>query len=310
MESRLSPAAVRAEQLRCELGRVASLRALAAAGVTREERLAHIRAGRWGDIPSRGVVTDLGALSGPDLWSRSLVEVGPQARLGGVTALEADGLVGFDEPVAHIWVPKGKEKSTPRSPRIRLHETRRWDAADACPGALPRSRPDVATVQGALWAKTLRQAGLVMVMPIQQRLVRIEDVAAVLERVRRHPFRRGLIAVVNEIRGGSHSLNEIDFARMCRARGLPEPERQVVRRNPEGRQYIDVRWPCGVSAEINGAQHDRLVQMLSDEVRMIDRQLEGDAVVVISVITLHVDPDPVFDRLARLLRARGAAFPS
>ena len=286
---------------------MASLRQLDEAGVTREERLSHVRLGRWRAIPGRGVITDLGVLNGPDLWRRSLVEIGPQARLGGVTALEAAGLQGFDEPVAHIWVPKGKEKSPPSSPLVRLHETRRWGAADALDGELPRARTEVATVQGALWARSLRQAGLVLVMPVQQGLVRIEDVNEELERVHRHPFRRGLLAFMNEIRGGSRSLNEIDFARMCRARGLPEPERQVMRRNSEGRQYIDVRWPCGVSAEINGAQHDRLVQMMSDEIRMIDRQLEGDAVVVISVVTLHLDPDPVFERLARLLRARGAA---
>lgn len=307
MDTPLSAAALRAEKLRDDLGRVVSLRGLMEAGVTREERLAHIRAGRWAEIPSRGVVTDLGTLHGPDLWRRSLVEVGPQARLGGVTALEAAGLVGFEEPVAHIWVPKGMEKSQPTCTLVRLHETRRWDASDAIDGQLRRSRPDVATVQGALWAKSLRQAGLVLVMPVQQRLVRIEEVAEVLERVRRHPFRRGLRAVVEEIRGGSTSLNEIDFARMCRGRGIPEPDRQVMRRNAEGRQYIDARWRCGVAVEINGAQHDRLTALMSDEVRMVDRQLEGDAVVVISVLTLRLDPDPIFGRLARLLAAKDAA---
>ena len=39
---------------------------------------------------------------------------------------------------------------------------------------------------------------------------------------------------------GAHALVELDFARLCRARGIPAPTRQAVRHGPRGRIYLDV----------------------------------------------------------------------
>jgi very-short-patch-repair endonuclease len=143
-------------------------------------------------------------------------------------------------------------------------------------------------------------------MPVQQRLVRADAVARELDRVKRHRFRRALIEAIGDIGGGAESLNEIDFARECRIRGLPEPSRQVLRRTPQGRIYLDVRWDrYGVVVEVNGAGHARLDVAMRDEVRVADLQTSGDAVVPLSVLTLRADPDPVFTAIRRLLRSRG-----
>ena len=47
-------------------------------------------------------------------------------------------------------------------------------------------------------------------------------------------------AVIRDVCDGVHSLGELDFARLCRARGLPEPSRQAVRR-PAGRTGLSRR---------------------------------------------------------------------
>ncbi|EAP97420.1 hypothetical protein JNB_18158 [Janibacter sp. HTCC2649] len=77
------------------------------------------------------------ATSGEAKWREALLAAGPGARLGGMTALESDGLTGYIEPVIHIWVPKGHENQ-PLS-GVRLHETRRWTAKDATDAILIRS---------------------------------------------------------------------------------------------------------------------------------------------------------------------------
>lgn len=288
---------------------VVGLPALTEAGVPRRLVRAHVRAGRWRPIPRRGVVLHNGPLSGEASWRAALLEVGPAARLGGVTALQAHGLKGFEEPRVHIWVPKGSQKGAPStlSERVQLHETRRWAAdTDAVGVGVPRSTPSVATVQAALWARSRRQAALCLVMPVQQRLVRVEEVAQELSRVRRHEYRRMLAAVVVDLAGGAQSLNEIDFAVECRRRGMPEPSRQVVCELSSGRCYLDVRWdPQQVCVEINGAGHGRLDVALRDEVRIADLQTRGDAAIPVSVLTLRCDPDPFFEALKRLLASRG-----
>ncbi|NNM47250.1 hypothetical protein [Knoellia koreensis] len=235
-----------------------------------------------------------------------------------MSALEVDGLRGFEEPVTHLWVPKGFQKATPPATlgtkgrpglsglQIRLHESRRWSTTDSTEVGIPRSTRAVATVQAALWARSTRQAALCLVMPIQQRLVRVGDVIEEFEKVRRHEFRRVLKAVLADIADGAHSLNELDFAQECRLRGLPEPSRQHVCRLSGGRVYLDVRWDkYGVALEVNGAGHEALDVALRDEVRLIDLQSAGDAAIPLSVLTLRCDPDPFFAALRRLLVARG-----
>ena len=292
---------------------VVRLAALAEQGVTRSQRRAQVRAGRWRAVPHRAVVLHSGPLTGEAALHAALVEVGPAARLGGISALEVDGLTGFEEPQVHIWIPKGCEKGTPKvvGDRVCLHETRRWGTADCAGGGIPRATRAVATVQAALWARSARQAALCLVMPIQQRLVRFGDVEQELARVKRHAFRTVLREVLADIVGGAHSLNEIDFAAECRRRGLPEPSRQVCRRLSSGRAYIDVRWDAyRVAVEVNGAGHERMDVALRDEARLIDLQAQGEAAIPLSVLTLRVDPEPFFAALRRLLVARGWHPPS
>lgn len=283
---------------------VVPLSVLREAGLSRGRRRAMVTAGRWREVPGKGVIATPGATGGEAAWREALLAVGPGARLGGVTALEADGLKGFAESHFHIWVPKGHEKKAPEG--VRLHETRRWAAKDAMTSGLPRSTPSVATVQAALWAVSVRQAMLCMVMPIQQRLVRADDVASELDRIRRHRYRRPLQAGLRDIRLGAESLNEIDFAVECRRRNLPEPTRQVVRQLSQGRGVLDAYWErYRVVVEVNGAGHDAFDVAMRDEVRITDLQAQGNAVIPLSVLTLRCDPDPIFDALAHLLRARG-----
>lgn len=93
---------------------------------------------------------------------------------------------------------------------------------------------------------------------VQQRLVRIEDltdVVAANQRLRRRALIR---ETLGDIAGGAQALSELDFTRLVvRAYRLPEPQRQVRRKDAHGRnRYLDVVWEKErLVVEIDGAQH-------------------------------------------------------
>lgn len=291
--------------------RVFTLAELRSVGISRNERRSHIDAERWRRLPFRGIVIDHGPLAGPDQWRAVLLEVAGEARLGGITALRAAGLVGLEQDPIHVWVRKSTRKGVPSIPGVVVHESRRWTAEDAVAGPLPRARPAVAAMQAALWAVTLRQAALFLVMPVQQRLVRPEDLVDQLDRVRRHRFRSALRGVVADIGGGSHSMNELDVLALCRSRGLPDPQRQALRHGPDGRRYIDAQWPrFGVRLEVQGAGHGQLLQALDDDVRLIEHSTDGTCAISVSMLTLRVDAERFLDAFEGLLASRGWRRPA
>lgn len=286
--------------------RVFSLAELRAAGVTREQRRNHVEAERWRSLPNRGVVVDCGPLDPENAWRAALAEVASSARLGGVTALQAAGVTGLTDTAIHVWVRKSTRKGLPAvAAEVILHESRRWGADDAVDAGIPRARPAVAAVQAALWSRSVRQASLMLVLPVQQRLVTADQLIETFGRVRRHEFRSVLLQVLADIRAGGHSMNELDFVRLCGVHGIPAPAQQVVRRGPDGRIYVDCRWErLGVSLEIQGAGHGDLLNALDDDLRLLGLATDGDVALSVSVLTLRIDPARWFQRFAALLQSR------
>lgn len=163
-------------------GGVLSRPQLYALGLTRWMVEAQVRAGRW---HRTGVQTlfVLDAMGSPDPdvadWWRAVLEVGPGAALDGVTALQVAGLQGYDQPVVQVSVPKSRHFRRPDG--VRVYETRRRRPEDLVPVGLPRVRPAVGAVRGALWAATTRRAALILVMTVQQRLTTADQIGTELE---------------------------------------------------------------------------------------------------------------------------------
>lgn len=161
-------------------------------------------------------------------------------------------------------------------------------------------------MQAALWARTDREAALLLVVPVQQRLTTAEAVAEVLDRVQRDRRRSLLRAVMLDFTDGVRSLNELDFAGMCRRRGLPEPERQVVVQRSTGRAYLDVRWRrWRVVVEIDGIGHLRPDRWMDDSLRHNEIALTGDMVLRVPSLALRLDPLRHLDLVERALRRAG-----
>jgi very-short-patch-repair endonuclease len=279
-----------------------------ALGVTRGVVRANVRAGRWRRVGTQSISLVTGPLTRPAQEWAAVFEAGPRAFLDGTSALIASGLTGYREDVIRVSVPRGARVRRARGLDIR--QTRRWAADDVVVSGVPRSRPAVAAVRGALWARTDRQAALVLTMTVEQGLATPEQLGLEMLRVRRDKRRSLIHAVILELLGGVRSLGELDFARMCRGRDLPEPTRQAVRRGRNGRYYLDASWEdWGVVVEIDGIQHARAVNQVADALRHNEVTLDNATVLHVPLLGLRLAPDDFFEQIEHALRAAGCPLP-
>ncbi|TCO48278.1 hypothetical protein EV646_10495 [Kribbella antiqua] len=199
------------------------------------------------------------------------------------------------------------KSSRPRRPRdVVVHETRRRQPGDVIEVGLPRVRPAIAAVRAALWARSDRQAALVLAMSVQQRITTPVALAEAFSAVRRHRRRTFIRQILDDLANGAQSIGELEFARLCRMYGLPEPDRQTRRRGSDGVIHLDSSWsPYGAVVEIEGLHHLEAAQALADASRQNELTLDNDRVLRIPVLGLRISPDHYMAQVARLLRAGG-----
>jgi very-short-patch-repair endonuclease len=278
-------------------------------GVTRGEVRANVRAGRWRLLGSHCVCLHTGPLAREaHLWS-AVLEGGPRAFLDGESALVAAGLRNFEPTAVRVSVPRGA-RIRHRGTSVDIRQTRRWHEDDLDPGPFPRTRVPVAAVRAARWARSDRQATLLMVMTVQQGLASAEELAVEMLRIRRDK-RRGLLhGVLLDLVGGVGSLGELDVLRGCRERGIPEPDMQVLRRTRTGTYYLDFRWRrWKVALEVDGIQHTWVENVVGDALRQNTIAVAGDTVLRLPVLGLRVCPDQFFDQIAEALQRAGCPLP-
>ncbi|HEX6055744.1 MAG TPA: hypothetical protein VFY98_08030 [Intrasporangium sp.] len=211
-----------------------SRRTLAAQGISRHDVRSEIAAGRWCAVGRQTVATHTGELSELARRWHAVWETGEAiAAVDGVTALQHAGLTGFTDDRIHVSAVHNR--NTDALAGARIHKVIRRVSGELVAAGLPRTRPEVAANRAAHWAVSNRQAALILLMTIQQRLTTPSRLAAAQRLVRGRTRRAFVRAVVRDIAFGVQSLGELDFATLCRERGLPEPSRQEVRKGPKGR---------------------------------------------------------------------------
>lgn len=287
---------------------VLSRRQLYALGLCRGEVRAEIRAGRWVRIGGQSVQI-LPSVNGEARFWRAVFGVGPKAAIDGVSALIVAGLTGIDASSVHVAVPKSADPRRCRG--VTVHETRRYRTEDVVAGGLPRMKPATATVHAVLWARSDKQAALFLVAAVQQGLVTPAELAGEIDLVRRDRRRRLLRDLLAHVTFGVESMGELEFGRLCAVRGLPEPDRQILRTAPSGRVYFDAGWrDYAVDVEIDGAQHRDVQAVVPDALKQNAATLEGVTVLRIPVIALRTDPGPFMDQVEAALRRGGWPGPA
>lgn len=290
-------------------GGVLHRRQLYGSGVTRHQIRAEVQAGRWRLRGRQTVAVHTGPLDAVALRHRAVFETGADAALDGVSALIDQGLEHFTSDVIHVSVSKGTRYR--RSRGVRVHETRRRRDSDVVPGTLPRVLTEIAAIRGALWAKTGRQAALVLVLVVQQGLCTPAALAEAFAAIRRDKRRRQIKAVLADLASGVQAMGELDFARACRRYGLPPPSRQVRRQLPNGRVFLDVYWDqFRVVVEIEGMQHLLPGVAVYDSLRQNQLTIEQDRVLRIPVLGLRTDEASFMAQVVELLRRHGWQAPA
>lgn len=294
-DQRLQRAAAAMEQADDQDGiiRRSQLRQL---GITRHHIRNEVAAHRWAVVGDQTVAIPAAPLT-PRARLRSAVwESGRDAALDGVAALLAAGLTGFTQEIIDVSIPH--RITDQKVIGVRTHRRRAMPPVVA--GGIRRVHPAVAVLHAAHWAMSDRQAALIIALAVQQRLVSTDHLFQAWSKVTRTRRRALLTAVIRDVCAGAHSLGELDFAGLCRRYGLPKPDRQVVRRTPQGRVYLDVCWTgIGLVIEIDGGHHGLALQPVDDALRQNDIVIEGRRVLRIPVLGLRINEDAFMRQVLR-----------
>ena len=283
---------------------------LRAAGWDRDAVARQVAADRWRLHGRQTVALHTSTLGVQAQRWRAVWEVGSGvAAVDGVTALLSAGLTGCSDDWIHVSVRHNANVSAVDG--VRLHKVIRRVEGELVTTGLPRTTPAVAAVRAAQWAVSSRQAALLLVMPVQQGLISGPQLMEAARAVRGRTRRAFIPAVVRDICDGAQSLGELDFTRMCRAHGLPEPSRQSIRRVGARRVYLDVAWEdIGLVVEIDGSQHQWDVASTDDQFRQNALVLGGDRVLRMTLMGLRLDPERFMDQVCaahRVFRRRLAS---
>lgn len=269
-------------------------------GMGRDDVRSEVAGGRW---TIRGRVTVQVGPTKPvsQIWW-AIFETGTSARVDGVTALQLAGLRNWDSPTTDLVVPHGRTRR--QLPGVRIFVERDLEQPSTVTQP-PSSDPAYALIRAAMNSDSDRQAATLIAMSVQQQVVAADHLMTVWGQWRLPRRRKSLEPIIKDVCAGAESLGELDFAQMCRDFGLPQPQRQVVCRLPNGRAYLDVRWRCGLVVEIDGAHHFEGTAQVYDALRQNSVVLRTDSVLRIPVIGLRLAGAEFMAQVAQGLRQRG-----
>lgn len=223
--------------------------------------------------------------------------------LAGLTAAGLDGLTGFDDRRIYLLLPASRQVRV-RIPGVVVHRSRLLGPADVHPTRLPpRTRVARSLLDAAAWMGTDDRARAVVAAGVQQRIVRAEDLMTVLARQQRLPRRSLIGATLTDIAGGAQALSELDFCRLTRRYGIPEPDRQVVRLDNTGRRrWLDAYWDnARLVVEVDGLWHMEATAWWADMCRDNELTIGGYRVLRFPAFAVREDPDLVARQLAAAL---------
>ncbi|GAB3857117.1 hypothetical protein GCM10028801_15250 [Nocardioides maradonensis] len=275
-------------------------------GINRWAVSHRVDTGRWLALTPTVISTTTGPLTRLQLMWAAVLEAGPGAHVGEITAAEVAGLRNWlrDEVTVVVPYPNG----TPASlPGVVFRRSRRdLSAMTRMVRGLPASRIEPAVLLWASRQSSPRTADGIVAAVVQQRLAAPDALAEWIERLsplrQADRFRRLLV----DVAGGAHSAAELDVKRMCKAFGLAPPQRQVRRRDSSGRmRYTDCEWPLGdgrtLVLEVDGAFHMDVEHWEDDIARQ--RALTSPRRLTVRCTARELRDEP--DRLARDLRLLG-----
>lgn len=286
-----------------------------AAGVSRNVVEAMLTAGRWRARGEIVLVMHNGPLSHDQQMWAAVLNAGWPAAIAARTAAAGYGLVGWNADCVEIVVPKGTLIPRGLGLDVKVHESRRFSAADLHPGrALRQVRVERALVDAAVWSSSARTACGVLAAGVQQRLTTADRLRDELEAAGAVRHKRLLLAALTDIGGGAQAVSELDFVRFCRRHGLPKPVLQAVRVDDRGRRrYLDATLTTAdgrlVRIEVDGALHLIASTYWSDMARGNDLVIGGERVLRFPSYVIYANDPLAVEQLQRALNLSVSARP-
>jgi hypothetical protein len=284
---------------------------LSALGLSRNVVESMLVAGRWREHGSIVIAFHNGLLTrGQQLWAAVLNAPWPAA-LAARTAATEQGLAGWDAECVEIVVERGAVVPTGLGIDVKVHESRRFTAADLHPTRrLPQVRIERALVDAAVWSRSPRTACGVMAAGVQQRTTTAERIREELERAGKVRHRKLLARALIDIEGGAQAMSELDFLRFCRRNGLPRPVLQAVRLDPNGRRrYLDATFERRdgslLRVEVDGALHLVVRTYWDDMYRGNELVIDNDAALRFASYVIHANDETALNQLRRALGLSG-----
>jgi hypothetical protein len=176
---------------------------------------------------------------------------------------------------------------------------------------LPQTRIARSLVDAAAWRRTDRGAQAILAAGVQQGVVLPQQLAVELDR--RQQINRLVMmrATVSDIAGGAHALSELDLLNyVVRPFGLPAPDRQASRRDPQGRRrWLDAVWEYAkVIVEVDGAGHADVMQYWDDMERDNGLKLQGYTTLRYAAFMIRYRADYVAGQITHALHNGGMTW--
>lgn len=238
------------------------------------------------------------------MWA-ALRRAGPDAMLSHWTAAELSKLTTRQSALIHVTVPL--QRHLRAIPGVVVHRSGRTDAARHPTLNPPRTRIEETTLDLAAVSKDLDDALAWLARACGARLTTADRLRAALNDRMRVRWRAALMAGLDDIAEGAHSLLELRYvSRVERAHRLPRAQRQVRIVRGKRTEYKDALYTeFGVGVETDGAVAHPPEARWQDKHRDNASMVDGVATLRYSWTDVTQRPCYVAAEVASLLRRRG-----
>jgi hypothetical protein len=266
-------------------------------GVDWERIRNQVAARRWVIHTPRVIGTTTGALTWEQRCWLAVLHSGPRSLLGGLSAAETLGLVGWHRETITVLVDD--ELAFEPVAGVRFFRSRRpFELLRSPRPGLPAAHLEAAVLLWSGYQAAIRPAHGVLAAAVQQRLTTPSRLLDWIDQL--HPLRRSkdFKRTVGDIAGGAHSGAELDVRRLCRRFRLRLPDRQRPRTDRAGRRrWTDCEWdlPDGsvLILEVDGSFHVDVVHWGADIKRSRALTTHGRTVVRCTSFELRHEMDDV-----------------
>src|SRR3954454_10493611 len=194
---------------------IATRQQLAAVDVSDAQLAAELAGRRWRRLNEHVMATHNGPLTRRQAMWAVVLSAPPPTLLCSLTVYELYTVPRHETEQIHVLVPRGARVLRVPGVRMKVHETRRFPAAEDVRGkeGLPITLLARAAVDAAAGTCDVRAAWRVTVGPVQARLLRPVQIREELDNAGQVRHRRSLAMLLD---GGAQALSEVAFLRFCR----------------------------------------------------------------------------------------------